>query len=206
VDGQHRIYALKQNGFEHDIVDCEVFENMTEPEMAEVFLGRNNNKLVPVFEKFKVACTARRPRELTIYRVVEDNDLHISKEREDGCISAVGSLLKVYDTHGETVLAQTLRTIRDAYQSDRSAFDRSVIEGLGLVFNRYNGRTNEKELSTSLSRSVQGVRGLLRRAHVQRDRTGNSLTQCVAAAVVESYNKGLNSNSRKRLPSWWKQS
>ena len=36
-----------------------------------------------------------------------------------------------------------------------------------------------------------------------RVRTGNQKKQCVAAAVVDIYNKGIGPRGAKRLPSWW---
>jgi hypothetical protein len=85
------------------------------------------------------------------------------------------------------------------------SFDAKVIEGLWLVYHRYNGKTNERELAARLGSAASGVRGLLRRAETQRLRTGNQLAQCVAAAVVDMYNRGLGPRAKDRLPSWWKE-
>lgn len=205
IDGQHRIYALKENGFGQDNVDCEVYENLTDVEAAGIFIGRNDSKTVPLFDKFHVACTAEYPRELAIRRAVETQGMKISRNKEEGCISAIGALGKVFDgagggKTGEVVLGQVVRTCRDAFASDPTGFDGSVIEGLGLIFNRYNGRTHEKDLASRLAQTQHGVRGLLRRAESQKERTGNQKAQCVAASIVEIYNKG----SKHKLPSWWK--
>lgn len=205
LDGQHRIYALKENGFgDKDTLDCEVYEDLSDAEMAEIFLGRDARKPIPLYDKFHVACTAGRRRELDIQRAVEANGQKIGRSREDG-ISAVGALSTVYDRSGDIVLGQVVRAINLGFGGDPLAFDRAVIEGLGLVFNRYNGRTNEKELGSRLSALRQGARGLLRKAEAVRERTGNQKKQCVAAVVVDIYNKGLGPRAANRLPSWWKE-
>lgn len=204
LDGQHRVYALKANGFEQDNLDCEVYEDLTDQEMADIFLGRDARRAVNPFEKFHVACTAGWPRENDIRRTVEAQGLKISKRQEENCVGAVAALGKVYDRAGDVVLGQVLRTIKGAYSGDAKAFDQEIIEGLGLVFNRYNGRTNEKDLAARLSAAQHGVRGLLRRAASQRERTGNQKAQCVAATVVEIYNRGAGPRAAVRLPSWWK--
>jgi hypothetical protein len=202
-DGQHRIYALKENGFEKDAVDCEVYEDLTDAEMAEIFLGRDDRRAINAFAKFHIACTAGHRRECDIRRVVELQGLKISQAQDENCVAAVGALRKVYDRcGGDTVVAQVVRTIKNAYAGDSAAFDASIIEGLGLVFNRYNGRTNEKDLSARLAATIQGARGLLRRAESQRERTGNRKAQCVAASAIDIYNKGAKKT--QRLPSWWK--
>jgi hypothetical protein len=204
LDGQHRLYALKQFGFgDKDALDCEVYEDLSDAEMAEIFLGRNDAKPVPLYDKFHVACTAGRKRERDIQRAVEANGQKIARNKEDG-ISAVGALATVYDRSGDVVLGQVVRTINLGFNGDPMAFDRAVIEGLGLVFNRYNGHTNEKQLGAKLGELRQGARELLRKAEAIRVRTGNQKKQCVAAAVVDIYNKNLGPRDSKRLPSWWK--
>jgi len=204
LDGQHRLYALKKFGFaETDVIDCEVYENLSDAEMAEIFLGRDNRRRISVFDKFFVACTAGRKRENDIRRMVESNDLHIGRTRTSNTVGAVGSLGKVYDRSGEIVLGQTLRVLRDGYAGDPAAFSPELIQGIGLVFNRYNGRTNERWMATSLAGVRHGHRGLTQRARSLHEKTGTSLDQCVAAAVVEIYNKGI-AKLRERLTDWWK--
>jgi hypothetical protein len=205
LDGQHRIYALKENGFEAYEIECEIYEGLSDAEMADIFLGRDDRRPINVFEKFQVACTAERKRETDIRRTVESQGLKISQTKDAGCIGAVGALGRVYDRAGAAVLGQALRTIRDAYGGDPNAFDGELIQGLGLIYNRYNGKTDEKALATALSAAAHGVRGLMRRAEAQRERTGNQKSHCVAATVVDIYNKGLGPRAGKRLPTWWKE-
>lgn len=205
-DGQHRIYALKQFGFDDKFhLPCEVYEGLSDSEMAEIFLGRDARRAISPYDKFFVACTAGRKRENDIRRIVEVNGLKIGRGKEENTIGAIGALGKVYDRSGDVVLGQVVRTIKNAFSGDATAFDASVIDGLGLAFNRYNGRTNEKEMAVRLAATQHGVRGLLRRAESQRERTGNQKSQCVAATVVDIYNKNLGPRSNDRLPSWWKE-
>lgn len=205
LDGQHRHAALKSFGFsDGDKVDCEVYENLTDAEMAEIFLGRDSRRPISQFDKFHVACTAGRRRENDIRRMVESNSLRIGRDkRVEGTIAAVSALGKVYDRSGDTVLGQTLRALRDGYASDPAAFSSELIQGVGLVFNRYNGRTNERTMIASLAGMRHGHRGLIQRARQIQDKTGSDLRQCVAAAVVEIYNRGLT-KPKERLTDWWK--
>lgn len=208
LDGQHRIYAMKQNGFEKYDLSCEVYEDLTDAEMADIFIGRDTRRAISPFDKFHIACTAGYPRETSIRRAVETQGAKISREKKEDCITAVGAIGKVFDTSGgghlgEVVLGQVVRTIKSGLAGDLNAFDRYVIEGVGLIYNRYNGKTNEKHLAGALSASQHGAGGILRRAKSQQERTGNQLTHCVAATVVDLYNK--QSSKSGRLPSWWKE-
>lgn len=202
-DGQHRIGALKIVGLGDQEVDCEVFENLSDPEMARIFLGRDDRRRIAPYTKFLVACTAGFPAESEVRRLVEANHLKISRRQDAGCIGAVTSLLRVYKASGSVVLGQVLRTIRDAYASDPAAFDNAVIVGLGLVFNRYNGKTQEQTLIAALSKTPQGVRGLFQRARRMRDETGRTMTQCIAATAVDLYNRSVPRNHR--LANWFKE-
>lgn len=204
LDGQHRIDALKQCGFKDDVLDCEVYEDLSDEEMADIFLGRDERRAINAFDKFHVACTANHRRECDIRRAVESQGAKISRRREENCISAVSALGHVYDRTSETVVGQVVRTIKNAYAGDPASFDSALIEGLGFVFNRYNGRTNEKELATRMSAVPSGARGILRRAESLREKTGNQKIQCVAATIVDIYNRGAGKGST-RLASWWKE-
>lgn len=204
LDGQHRIAALKQFGFgAQDAFECEVFDDLSDAEMADLFLGRDARKPIPIYDKFHVACTAGRKRENDIRRAVESNGQKISRAKDDG-ISAVGALGNVYDRFGDVVLGQVVRAVNLGFSGDPVGFDSSIIEGLGLTFNRYNGKTNERELGRRLSELKQGPRELLRKAEAIRARTGNNKKHCVAAAIVDIYNRGRAPLAKDRLPSWWK--
>jgi hypothetical protein len=204
LDGQHRLYALKQFGFsDNDVLPCEVYEQLSDAEMADIFLGRDDRRAVSPYDKFHVSCTAGHRRELDIRRAVESNGLVVGQVREENTVSAVGALGKVYDKAGESVLGKTLRTLRKAYNGDPTAFDRAMIEGLGLTFHRYNGKINDGEMVEALGSNT--VRSLLRRAEAQRERTGNQQAQCVASAIVDLYNKGRGPRDGKRLTPWWRE-
>lgn len=206
LDGQHRIEALKLFFAPADPgqIVCEVYEDLTDAEMADIFLGRDDRRPINVFEKFQVACTAGRTREADIRRTIESQGLKISQTKEPGCVGAISSCAKVYDLAGAVVLGQSVRTIRDAFGADPKAFDGQLIQGLGMVFNRFNGRTNERHLTSQLSSFRHGARGVLQLAEGQRERTGKSKAHCVAATVVDIYNRNLGPRDGKRLPSWWK--
>jgi len=201
VDGQHRIAALRLYGFSDETtLSCEVYENLSDVEMADLFLGRDDRRRISQFEKFLVACTANRPDEVQVRRCVEAQGLKVSQQKSEGCISAVTSLLRTHERVGDIVLGQVLRVLRDGFAADPVAFDGQIIEAMGHVFNRYNGKTDAAELVKALAQTQYGVNGLLRRAESQRVRTGNQKVQCIAATIVDIHNK----RAKRKLPSWWK--
>ena len=202
IDGQHRFEALKVwlgEGWQSQQVQCEVYEGMSEAEEAEVFLKRNDTLAVHAFAKFRVAVQAGRSDESSIDAVVRRCGLRICQDRGNGAVSAVGTLVRVYRRADAATLARTLLVIRDAYGD--AGLESVVIDGLSLLCHRYNGELDDARLVARLSGAHAGVNGLLNKAEVLRNQTGNPKGHCVAAAAVEIYNGGRGG---KKLPSWWK--
>lgn len=200
IDGQHRIEAMRQMGWEDQSVQCWCYSGLSEEDEAERFLKLNDTLTVNPFPKFRAAVTAGRERETEIDRIVRAQGLVVSKDSIPGAIHAVGTLGRVYDRSGSVVLGRTLRLIRDAYGD--SGLEAAVIDGLGLLCQRYNGDLEDTVAVQKLASANGGVNGLLGRATELRLNTGNQKNHCVAAAAVEFINRGRGGN--KKLRSWWK--
>jgi hypothetical protein len=198
IDGQHRIAALKQwlSSWADQQVQCWTYEGLSEAEEAEKFLALNDTLPVRAFAKFKVSVQAGRDTEADVNRIVRALGLRIA--RGSG-ISAVATLRRVYTRGGATVLSRTLRIIRDAY--GEAGLDGPVIDGIGLLCQRYNGDLSEQRAIERLSSAHGGVSGLLSRAGQLRQSTGSATAQCVAAAAVEVINRG---SGGRKLPGWWR--
>jgi hypothetical protein len=203
IDGQHRIEALKLwlGSWERQQVQCWCYEGLTEAQEAGLFLTLNDTLTVQAFAKFKVSIQAGRGTEADIDRIVRALGLHISNTRAGGGIAAVATLRRVYDRGGAAVLARALRIIRDAY--GEAGLDGPVIEGIGLVCQRYDGQLPEQRAIARLSAAHGGVSGLLSKAGQLRQATGSATAQCVAAAAVEQINRGVGGKNSK-LPAWWR--
>jgi hypothetical protein len=198
IDGQHRIAALKQwlSCWQDQLVQCWAYEGLSEAEEAEKFLALNDNLPVHAFAKFKVSVQAGRDTEADVDRIVRALGLRIA--RGSGGISAVATLRRVYTRGGPAVLSRALRIIRDAY--GEAGLDGPVIDGIGLLCQRYDGDLSEQHAVDRLSSAHGGVSGLISRAGQLHQSTGSAAAQCVAAAAVEVINRGAR---RNRLPVWW---
>lgn len=199
IDGQHRIEALREIGFGDESIQCQTYEGLSEQEEADMFLKLNDYLAIPAIPKYRAALTAGRSVECDIDRVVRSLGLIVSKDQLPGAIQAVGTLRRVYTRSGPAVLSRTLHLIRDAYGD--SGLDAPVIDGIGMLCQRYNGELDEAAALDRLSRAHGGVNGLLGKAEKLRRETGGHKAHCVAAAAVEIINTGRGG---KKLPSWWK--
>lgn len=199
VDGQHRVEALKIMGWGDQQIQCECYEGLTEAEEGELFLRRDERTAIRTFDRFRIGVTVGREVETEIDRVVRSQSLVISEDDLPGAIKAVGTLRRVHQRAGSNVLGRSLRLIRDAYGD--AGLEAAVIDGLGLLCQRYNGDLDDAVAVERLGKAHGGVNGLLNSAEKIRRTTGNQKGHCVAAAAVEIYNTGRGG---KKLPSWWK--
>lgn len=201
-DGQHRIEALKRMGFDGNL-DCRVYVDLTDADMAAMFLRVNTGKAVDTFSKFMNGCSAGFQAESDVRRTIEAQGLRVSREARDNSVGAISACMKVYAAHGEVILGKALRVLRDAYEGAPRSFDAYAIHALALVFARYEARVSEAKMVAAIAPISQGVVGIVRRAEQLRLRVGNQKLLCLAATFVDIYNKHERGNAR--LPSWWQE-
>jgi len=200
VDGQHRIETLRAVGWGDQQVQCWAYDGLTEAEEAEMYLSLNDTLAQTAYDKFRIAVVAGREVECDIDRIVRAQGLSVTRDRIEGGVRAVGTLIRVYKRGGAKVLRRTLVIIRDAYGSP--GFEAPVIDGIGFLCDRYNGDLEDQLAVAKLSKQFGGVNGLLGKAEQLRRQTGLPLGQSVAAAAVEVINAGRGG---KKLPSWFRE-
>lgn len=197
IDGQHRIAALKMIGWSDQQIQCECYEDLTDPEMAELFLRRDSRRAINTFDKFRIGVVADRAAETDIDRIVRAQGLRVSREKSKG-IRCVGVLGRVYHRDGPGSLARALGVIRDVYGD--AGFEAPVIDGFGLLCNRYNGQLDLEVAVPRLYNAHGGVKGLLNKASTLQLQTGQTKANCVAAAAVDIINAG---RGRNKLTPWF---
>lgn len=202
VDGQHRLEAARIFGFGNDAFQCEVYEDLTQEEEAELFLERNFNKQVATYAKFKAAVHAQRPTELAVYSTVRALGLNVSGQlsTNENTICAVASLQRIHARIGPVGLSRTLRILRDAY--GRRGLDAPQMDAMSLVLHRYDGQIDDSLMIQRLSRVMGGVNGILGPSHKLREVMGQPLIQCIAATIVTAYNKEQRTG---KLSPWWRE-
>lgn len=203
VDGQHRIEGLKLIGWGDQQVQCEVYDGLTIAQEAELFLARDNRRAISPIEKHKIAVTAGRAEDVRIANVCAQLNLQIAQyPGQKGSIHAVGTLRRVLKRGDDYTLASSLGIIRDAFGTP--GLSSAVIDGMALVVQRYKGKLDGNRLVTRLQSLHGGVNGLTNRAAVLQKQTGNQVSHCVAAVIVQVYNQGPGGVRGGRLTDWWR--
>lgn len=202
IDGQHRIESLKLwlggDSWKAQKVDCRVYSGLTEKQEADMF-DRLNDALTPTaFAKFRIRVTAGRTTECHVARCVAAAGLKISQSQEEGCVSCVNTLIRVFKRSKKEGL---LRTLDLTYKSfGTPGLTARVIDGVSLVCDRYNGQLDDVAAVERLSTLNGGIGRVLSSSEQIKARYGRTIAQCVAAAIVDILNA---KRGGKKLPNWW---
>jgi hypothetical protein len=207
IDGQHRVALLREVGWGDQQIQCESYEGLTQAEEAELFLARNDRKSARVFDKFRIAITAKQELECDIDRIVRAQGLLISDQEGEGHVTAVTALTRIYqgggiasEKEGPAALARTLKTIINAWGRSYAGFRGEIIKGIGLVQIRNNGSLDQAALAGKLAPYPGGPTGVFGAACSLKNIRSKSVSDCVAAIVVDAYNKGRRTG---KLEDWW---
>lgn len=206
VDGQHRVELMRAIGWSDQNIPAEIFEGLSQAEEAKLFNARNDRKAVTPFDKFRISVTAGNPEACDIDRIVREHGLVVSKEQQDGHVTAVASLQRVYRGGGITsakegpaALRKALTVLVQSWGKQASSVNGEVVSGLGLLFLRYNGTVSDKDLIKKLSPFPGGSPGLLGKGRAMRELRGRPVAHCIASLLVDLYNKGRKGG---KLDAW----
>lgn len=199
VDGMHRVHALRQLGGDDQLVECDVYSELSLRQEADLFLELNHRLRVDTMATFQIGVVAERPTQVAVQDIVQGQGLVVSKDTMRGAIRAVGTLESIYKNGGARTLTRTLRLAHGSFGD--SGLGANVLGGVGLVCQRYNGELDDEETLTLLRELPGGVGAVTSLASLKREQTGRPTKQCVAAAIIDL----LNKRRRKKLPKWFKE-
>lgn len=203
VDGWHRVEAAKLKDPEYPLV-CHVFEGLTVPEEALMFLALNNRTAVSMLEKYKVLLSAEDEDALMIEKITTEHGWKVHPQPAPGHIQAIGALYRIHAASQKMeaqphLLEATLIVITRAWNNDQAASQAVILEGIARVFAAYPGKVIVSVLFEKLRDLKGGPRDLHTRARALADTRNGRVTNAVAELVVDAYNK----NARGRaLPVW----
>jgi hypothetical protein len=198
-NGQHR-YSAAVAKYGRDIqLPCRLYKDLSETELAMVAHLSNTGQVawIPV-DDFLVLKHAKDKDTLIIDKIVKDHGLKIAMGSDDGMVSAVRALQRVYKRYGSDVLGKTLDVLRGAWGLDRNAYSGQVIEGVAAVLGRYESEVSNGGLSSRLAKSGGPAR-FLGKAKDLKQFEGGTLATAVSILVVKTYN---HARRTKKLPKW----
>lgn len=203
IDGWHRVEAAKRKSPDYKMT-CHVFEGLTIPQEAFMFLDLNYSQPVTMLEKFKVALAAEDPDALQIEEITTSRGWKIHPNPSAGHIQCIGAIYRIHELSKKVeanphLLDASLMVITRAWGNDKEGAQAVILEGIARVLGKYGERVNLVTLYEKLRDRRGGPMRLHTEAKQLADTRGGRVTNAVSELVVVTYNK----NARGRaLPAW----
>lgn len=195
IDGGHRTKALRQLGYTH--ASCVVLTGMTFEQEAEYFRNQNEDKRgIRPLEFFKAGLVSGDEQCVDIYRIVRSNGFNIGSDNKDFYkIGAVQALFTITEEYGYEALNDTFRLLVNAWSGIAKASQAEVILGLAEFVRRYGVVDFAERMKDKFSAVLFDY------TDTARTRVTSSATarKKFCRVLVEHYNRGLASKSKKRL-------
>lgn len=205
VDGHNRLAALEILDWDDYVVMCEVFDDMDDRGLAELFLGRGDRKAYSSITLFQNRLAAKEQTAVAIVGILAEFGLHVAESRGKNSpgVAAVKTLDKIYSipgvyAHRGEVLRATIGLLTGAWGAG-SALVGDIIEGTGFFMARHGKEIDIESLRSRLSGRSGGPTMLLGNARGLHQAYPGSVAHHVAHVLTLEYNKGRRS---RRLPDW----
>jgi hypothetical protein len=200
IDGQHRVLALMQHGFDEWRVKVEIHECDSDARASELFLRFNARSTVSAYDTFENEVEACFDTAVGVVKVAKRYGLKVDRQSGDGHVACVTTLKSIYEIDEGVTLNDSLEILSTAYGRVASAYEGKLPEGLAIVVSKNNGNINTPTLVKKLSKYPGGASGILGDAKGLKKIRRSSVGRCVAETIVEAYNMGRRDVHRLPLP------
>ena len=193
IDGAHRLAALRALKYTHAL--CEVLTGLTYEDEADYFRiqGEYKRPLKP-FDIFKAGIIAGDEKCIRIKEIVDSNNFHIGFNKDFYQIGAINALFSIVDDYGFEVLDETLFIIANTWTGIAKASCGDCLLGTAEFISRFGIGEFDKRLRESFH--------IIWYEYSESTRTAQysaKARKIFCRILVDCYNKGLGSKSKKRL-------
>jgi len=191
IDGQHRWRALIDHGLGEWEVEVKLHLDVKDDARASgLFLKLNDRSTVGPYDKFQNELKAKEEDAIGMNDIALAHGCRISRQSADGCIAGITHLRKAYRVDGGNALNKSLGTLIASWGKRAAALEGKMIEGVTLVYARFNGVIDQASLAKKLAKYPGGPSGLIGDARGLTEFHKGSLTRCIAMRVIDTYNLG----------------
>jgi hypothetical protein len=199
-DGQHRWYAAKKALGEDQEVYCRVYEDVNAAELAKRSLLLNTQRAWQPIDRYRVRVKAGEWKARTVHGTLHNHGLKVSPSSDEGNVAAVVACDWIIDkAGGPAALDRVIGVLKGAWGKDRDAYHNTLLRGMALICNAYNGAMNDEAMSSSLAKAG-GPAKMIGRARDRAKVDATSAPRAAAFVMVQEYNKGKGKNRLPPLP------
>ncbi len=191
IDGQHRWRALMDHGLGEWEVEVKFHLDAKDDARASaLFLRLNDRSPVEPFDKFLNELKAKDEDATGMNDIALTHGCKISRQSADGCIAGISHMRNAYRLDGGKSLDKAVSTIIAAWGKRASGLEGKTIQGMAMVYARFNGVIDQASLAQKLAKYSGGPAGLVGDARGLSDLKKSRLTNCIAERIIDTYNKG----------------
>jgi len=198
LDGAHRTAALRKLGYTHAM--CIVLRGLTYGDEADYFRSQNLNvRPLTKYNLFKAGLEAGDKVCVHIDEICRANGYMVSmSSRGFNNISAIYALTTICAVYGYSCLDATLKLIRATWEGVSNATRREFLVGIAEFVHRFGPADFAARMRyKNIAEIWQDY--LAETSHSNRQTCDPAMRKAFCRVLVRHYNKGLASNSRKRL-------
>lgn len=206
LSGQHRLLAtLKAKGPDF-VLDCAVYDRLTEQQEA-ILYTMLDQRVRPHnwWQRHKSLLFGRDEEAVDIEKIVSESGMETFKgrNRPDGVIYAVSTLYSIYRTYGADFLRRVLEIHYTAWTDNGDGYTASMLQGTTILMKRFAGYAlwSDDALAVALSDPSHNPLTITQRAKGAASGVGaSSVAQEIARLMHRYYQMGKKGYAR--LPEW----
>lgn len=195
-DGQHRLAAAQEHP---DIseVPATIVRLEAAYEEAQSFLGVNTNRsAISTVEKYWAGIEAGDDGMMRICAVLEEAGCEVvppgTKSPGPNRTSSISAIERALKTYGDEAVTVACRTLRTAWPKDNGALGGTIIQALARLYRNNRAFISEERMVLKLTSKDRKI--LTADAEALRKMGGGDAPLALSKALVEIYNKGLQTN------------
>jgi hypothetical protein len=198
LDGAHRTAALRKIGYTH--AKCIVLTGLTYQDEAEYFRTQNqNSRPLTKYNLFKAGLESRDEMCVKIDEITRANGFEVGMStRYFNNISAIFALTTRCSVYGYETLNDMLVLLRATWEGINNVTRREFLVGTAEFVHRF-GKADFAERMKFKSIAEIWQDYLAETSRSNRSSADPSMRRAFCRVLVRHYNKGLASNSKKRL-------
>lgn len=203
LDGQHRISALVVAGKGDEELEMIRHQGLSLEQEAELFRLLNNTKRPGALDLFRIAVTEGSLPATAVDAIISKNGF-TSEPGHPHSLSAVRTAEHLYGLDAGTTLDRTLYVCNGVWGAARLGVHTTILSGVGGVLFRFSGAVDLSRLVDKLkrdSRSSDPAR-FVGRVRTTAEVNGSKKPDAAAGLIITIYNKHLQEDGGRALPSW----
>jgi len=203
IDGQHRMVVLQRLGIPSAV--CMVIEGLTEEQEAELFRSQNDEVRTPtIYDRHHAGVVANDLNDITLAMKLEKHGYKIHRSKGTRLISAITTLHRIMKDYGISTLDRVLEYSSLTWPDDPHATRKEMLAGLAEFIKNTGDRIpanlfSERMCTKSPAKLINDYYTLTGFQASSRSVFNPKWMRHMQTVLNETWNKGLNSQSRYRI-------